>query len=91
MLHIVFTFYWTESVYAAKSGESEIELEGHGTREHPYLVSSPEDIDHIREVINSGNQLPGIWFALTDDIDFEGKTIEPLADQTKGMTFQGGI
>ncbi len=78
-------------VYAAEEGKVKIELDGYGTREYPYLISSPEDIDNIREVVDSGNHLEGMWFTLVCDIDFQGEMIEPLADQTKGRAFQGGI
>lgn len=87
---LLFVSCWGNiDVYAAQSGE--IELNGNGTRENPYLVSSVDDLNHMRNVINSGDSLVGKWFALTDDIDFEGQTIEPLVDQGQGRTFQGGF
>ena len=86
---LLVSFWGNIDVYAAQSDG--IELNGNGTRENPYLVGSVDDLNHMRNVINSGDSLAGKWFALTDDINFEGQTIEPLADQNQGRTFQGGF
>lgn len=93
MLILVFgIFFLPESmVYASESNNVEIEMDGYGTHEYPYLISNEEDLNNLRDVIESGNSLVGVWFALTEDIDLQGETIEPLVNQEKGLTFQGGF
>ena len=76
---------------AAGSDAVKIELSGYGTQEYPYLVTDREDLDNLRDVINSGDSLVGKWVALTNDLDLEGAYIAPIADQAQGMFFQGGF
>ena len=77
--------------FASTSHAVEIEMDGHGTHEYPYLIGDKENLDNLRKVINSGNTLEGVWFALTNDIDLQGESIEPIVDQEKGRSFQGGF
>lgn len=78
-------------VKAAEKSEPQIKMDGYGSQEYPYLVTCIEDLENIRDVLYSGNSLQGKWFALTTDLDFEGKQIKPLADWGSGQSFWGGF
>lgn len=88
---VIFSYLFLGGEVYAVESYVEIEMDGQGTERYPYLISDVEDLDNLRDVINSGNDLIGKWFALTNDIDVGGVNIEPLVDQTKGMTFHGGF
>lgn len=93
MLILVFSVFFLPElmVYAGESNHVEIEMDGYGTHEYPYLISNEENLNNLRDVIESGNSLAGVWFALTEDIDLQGEVIEPLVNQEEGLTFQGGF
>lgn len=93
MLTLLFGIFFPPElmVYAGESNNVQIEMDGYGTHEYPYLISNEEDLNNLRDVIESGDSLVGVWFALTEDIDLQGESIEPLANQEEGLTFQGGF
>ena len=93
VLTIISIFFPMNYVYAADKTANEvtIEMDGYGSQEYPFLITNTEDLDNLREVVNSGNSLQGLWFALINDIDFQGEYIEPLSDQTSGKVFWGGF
>ncbi|MCH5250654.1 MAG: hypothetical protein J1E98_12005, partial [Lachnospiraceae bacterium] len=48
------------------------DLDGDGTAENPYKISSREDLETIAVAVNGGNDLHGVYFEQTKDIDLEG-------------------
>ena len=48
-------------------------LDGSGTKEDPYQVSSREDLEKLAVDVNGGNELKGLYFKQTKDIDLGGK------------------
>ena len=69
---------------------------GSGTESEPYLISSREEFEAIANAVNSGNDLLGVYFKQTKDIDFGDKewptvgiTINNAAHQFRGV-FDGG-
>ena len=73
----------------AEENKIEIELNGYGSQEFPYLISNIKDLDNIKKVVTSGNALDNQYFALINDIDYNGEKIEPLSNSVSGMTFNG--
>lgn len=91
LLAIILAGFLFCNVKAMDKTEVQIEMDGYGTEEYPYLITCTDDLENIRDVLNSENSLQGKWFALVNDLDFKGERIEPLADQTSGESFWGGF
>ena len=54
-------------------------LDGAGTADSPYTVSTPEEWNHLAKYIyNSQDPLTGKYVKIACDIDFTGDTIKPL-------------
>ncbi len=49
--------------------------QGDGTAENPYLISRPEQLDHMRDVLVREQM---VYFAMTDDVDMTGYRWEQL-------------
>ncbi|MCH5324620.1 MAG: hypothetical protein J1E39_05330, partial [Eubacterium sp.] len=47
-------------------------LSGRGTQEDPYLISDREDLESLADAVNNNNDLKGLYFEQTGDIDLEG-------------------
>ena len=69
---------------------------GSGTESEPYLISSREEFEAIADAVNNGNDLLGLYFLQTDDIDLGDKvwptvgiTIDNAAHPFRGV-FDGG-
>lgn len=46
---------------------------GNGTAENPYKISSREDLEELADAVNGGNELSGVYFEQTKDIDLGGE------------------
>lgn len=67
------------TVYAKE--DNSFFFEGGGTKYNPYLVSSYEDIVKLRDMVDSGNSLGGVYFRQTEDITFpDGINWNPIGD-----------
>ena len=54
---------------------------GGGTKYNPYLISSYEDIVKLRDMVDSGNSLGGVYFRQTENIAFpDGINWDPIGD-----------
>lgn len=54
-------------------------MRGGGTKYNPYLVSSYEDIVKLRDMVDNGNSLSGVYFRQTEDITFpDGTNWNPI-------------
>ena len=51
-------------------------LEGEGTPEKPYLISTPDHFQQIALLVDGGNSLSGKYFSLTKDLDFSSVLAE---------------
>ena len=64
-----------------------------GSKEHPYLIQSVEDLNTLAADVNSGTSYSGKYFKLTaeDGLDYNGKTFTPIGygDNTDGKPFSG--
>lgn len=67
---------------------------GNGTESDPYLISSRDDFMAIADAVNNGNELYGVYFKQTMDIDMGGEddpwptigiTIDNAAHQFRGI------
>lgn len=56
-------------------------MRGGGTKYNPYLVSSYEDIVKLRDMVDGGNSLGGVYFRQTENITFpDGINWNPIGD-----------
>lgn len=70
--------------------ETECRLEGEGTKESPYLVSSASDIEYFRDQVNSGKSFSGEYVRQTADIDLsECGNWEPIGIFDSKKLFEG--
>ena len=62
-----------------------------GTQEHPYLITTHEDLDLLASQVNSGNPFSGTFFKLGANIDLDGYSIPPIGDYSQSRPFQGSL
>ena len=63
--------------------------EGGGVTDDPYLISSYEDLSSLRDMVNDGDSLQGVFFKQTADISFpDGENWIPIGDLS-GHIFAG--
>jgi hypothetical protein len=66
-----------------------VAAQGDGTREKPYLLSTPADLIALAVEVNNGNEYAGKFFTLSNDIDLSGITSwSPIGNDNTGR-FQG--
>lgn len=64
-------------------------LEGHGTEESPYLITSADDWVNLSAYMNlTSESFEGKYLKITENISFEGKDFVPMANN--GKTFFEG-
>lgn len=70
-----------------------IPFEGKGTQAEPWKLATKEHVIKLSEISNNAAiTFDGKYFALTNDIDFAGDTIQPICkDKAAKLTFQGVI
>ncbi len=67
------------SITAYAKEDNDFFLRGGGTKYNPYLVSSYEDIVKLRDMVDGGNSLGGVYFRQTEDIIFpDGINWDPI-------------
>ncbi len=54
------------------SAEDTVPFDGKGTKAHPYLLSTAEDLVALAETVNAGEEYKDCWFKQTTDIDLDG-------------------
>ncbi len=62
-----------------------------GTQEHPYLITTLEDLDLLATLVNSGIPFSGTFFKLGANIDLDGYTVTPIGDYSQSRPFQGSL
>lgn len=68
----------------------ECTLDGEGTQESPYLISSLEDLEEFRDLVNSGRSFYGEYVRQTADIDLSDcGSWEPIGIFDSGKLFEG--
>ena len=80
-----------EGITSGTSPTPKIPLEGSGTKEDPYKITSKEDLEALRDSVNGGNTYEDEYFKITDDIDLggEGSPWKPIG--TKEHPFEGTL
>lgn len=64
-----------------KINEDKYRFEGEGTEEEPFLISSYEDLSHLRDCVDTGVNYEGQYFEQTVDINFpDGENWDPIGD-----------
>jgi len=79
----------TFSACAPTVEKVERELNGYGTEDYPFLISSKDDFDCFKSIVANGDDINGKYFALTCDIDLGGETFISVADESQGHAFTG--
>ncbi|MFI3287964.1 MAG: fimbrillin family protein [Rikenellaceae bacterium] len=70
--------YPTLAFDSSPAGGAEPEPDaGSGTLESPYSISSVADLTQLADDVNGGNNLLGIYYKLTTDINLNGSTSNP--------------
>ena len=64
-------------------------LNGSGTEEDPYVLSTLEELQTFRDDVNSGNNQSGIYFALGADIDLTNVTFGDCIGNNDEHPFSG--
>lgn len=70
---------WT--IFAAKEFAG-----GSGTEEDPYLISTPNQLAKIAKDCDNGNDWLDTYFLLTNDIDLDGYSWEPIGGTSMSLT-----
>lgn len=70
--------------------ETKCRLQGEGTKESPYLVSSVSDMEYFRDLVNSGKSFSGEYVRQTADIDLsKSGNWEPIGIFDSKKLFEG--
>ena len=64
-------------------------LQGEGTQENPYKISSVEDLNTLALLVNGGNKFTGKYFQQTQDIDFGNTVTQYRVIGSKKTPFDG--
>jgi len=66
---------------------------GEGTELEPYLIETAEDLRHLADWVNAGNNAAGLFFKMTRDIDISSEYWTPIGinqDNVFSGNFNGG-
>jgi len=86
----------TDGVYEVV--KAALKLEGEGTAEVPYQISSKTELEDFRDSVNAGNTYAGVYFQLTDNVDLAASAVMLLSAEvtpnwepigTKDTPFKG--
>lgn len=69
-LVVVYIAFCHAGSIKACAKEEETQLRGGGIKYNPYLISSYEDLVILRDMVDGGNNLGGVYFRQTADISF---------------------
>ena len=61
-----YTAIWVPSIEGYWTGE--------GSQENPYVISTPEGLNHLAVLVNAGNSFIDTYFELDSDIDLSGNS-----------------
>lgn len=78
-------------VWAEPNLKTAAYFSGAGTEESPYLISNVNHLTQLSVDVGAGIDYDGVYFEMTQDIDFGNQTLEPIGDEEhpfKG-TFDG--
>lgn len=64
--------------YTLFNGAAENFGGGNGSQSSPYLISTPGEYHLLSKLVYEGNNFKDRYFALADDIDFEGAELVPI-------------
>ena len=64
-------------------------FEGGGSYESPYLIYDEEDLRQFAKIVNQGQNLTSIYFALERDIYVSSDDWQPIGKYVEGLSFDG--
>ncbi len=76
-------------VYADLNLRSLDYFSGEGTEQSPHIISTVEHINKLAEYVNTGFDCEGLYFVLTQDIDFESSELNPIGNDA--TSFKGNF
>ena len=56
--------------------------EGSGTESDPYIIATEDDLDNMASIVDENNDFSGKFFRMDSDLDFTGRKIYELMDNT---------
>ncbi len=65
--------------------------EGDGSKEHPYIIGTAEELAYLARQVIAGNNYWGSFFKLTADIDLQQHEWTPVGDFNTGKVFWGTL
>ncbi len=78
------------SLYSTRYINPTIEhFKGSGTEEDPYRIESRGDLNYFRDMVNLGNDMEGLYFLQTKDIDLKNKEWKPIGIDLSEKYFKG--
>ena len=80
------------TAFAQWDGISTPWTQGTGTESNPYLISTPNQLAYLSDMVSAGNNYSGKYFLLTNNISLSNQSWMPIGDEThpfKG-NFDGG-
>lgn len=70
--------------------ENSYRFDGEGSEENPFLISTYEDLAHLRDCVDIGIRYDGYYFEQTEDIYFpEGESWNPIGEVKAQKAFSG--
>ena len=77
---------WAQTTSFPRHGET-----GENSESNPYIIESIEDLNALAADVNSGTDYSGVYFQLTDDLDYKNNTFTPIGygDDSDGKPFSG--
>lgn len=74
----------------ARVAEIDIDLEGKGSREEPYLISDADDLVLLSEAVDRGETFKGRYFKMTSDVDMSSVSdFSPIGSNKENRSFKG--
>ena len=73
----------------SSTSAQELNLEGDGSEDTPYLIESTDDLDALAASVNNGNDYSEKYFQLEKDLNYENKSYTPIG--TEDSPFEGNF
>ncbi|MCC8137785.1 MAG: DUF2029 domain-containing protein [Clostridiales bacterium] len=91
----IVNYYYEKTTTANSDTQSILDpadlYEGKGTETSPYCICTIEDLELLRDVIESGNSCKGVYFGQTEDLDMEGIDSWSALSPASGTVYFAGV
>ena len=72
-----------------KAEEINYPFDGEGTGQNPYLIENIDDFEKLANIVNSGHTCEGVYFALTNSLDFSSADSFVAIANNNNLLFEG--